>query len=597
MKMNPFRWANINLRKKSVAIFVLLVTLPSLLVGYAFLNRYDIILRQQFIDSTEKNLNTIEMNLYEKIKTVGDMTDYMIYQKDFRGFMQTVETPETLDQLNAHRASIEGFVAFQLMSKNYIKSITLKGLNGNTMQMGEPVEGLEQPWIDLANKNRGGIVWSDSYPLSSPWSGPKRVISLFRIINSFDDLSKTVGLVIVRLNESEISTLLKAAVPEKQGSIFILRPDGTVMVGGEDQLIGKLYPNEELLKIVSKSSDQIAEMEINGSNYVVINKKMRSTGWNIVTMIKEKTMVAETNGLKVTLQILFLLVFIFGLLALIGFELTIIRPILELKKQTSRLKIGDFSARVTVRSRDEIGDLGRQFNNMVLTIKDLIDKKYKLEIQQKESELRILQSQMDPHFLYNTLDMIRWTARLEKAPETSQLIEALSGFFRMSLNREKQTATLGDELEFVRAYLNLQQKRMGSKLRFSLLMEANLEQVVLPRRLIQPLVENSIKHGFVSRRQGIIRVRCYRSPLDELIIEVADTGTGFTADRLNAVYDAIHGKGLDESVCGHALSNINELISLVYGSGFGIEFPEEYNQAGACVRLRIPIQTNGQEAL
>ncbi|MFH5182456.1 hypothetical protein ACHHV8_07345 [Paenibacillus sp. TAB 01] len=141
MRWNLFRPIHISLRKKSVAIFVLLVTLPSVLVGYAFLNRYEIILRQQFIDSTEKNLNTIEMNLYEKIKTVDDITDYMIYQKDFRDFMQIPETPETLDQLKSDRESIEGFVAFQLMSKNYIKSITLKGNNGNTMQLGEPVEG------------------------------------------------------------------------------------------------------------------------------------------------------------------------------------------------------------------------------------------------------------------------------------------------------------------------------------------------------------------------------------------------------------------------------------------------------------------------
>ncbi|MFD0677579.1 MULTISPECIES: sensor histidine kinase [unclassified Paenibacillus] len=597
MKKNQGRLTNISLRKKSIAIFFLLVTLPSLLVGYAFLNRYDTILRQQFIDSTEKNLNTIEMNLYEKIKTVDDMTDYMIYQKDFRNFMQTAETPETLDQLNKDRESIEGFVAFQLMSKSYIKSITLQGLKGNTMQLGEPVEGPEQPWIDLAKENRGRIVWSNSYPLTSAWTGPKRVVSLFRIINSFDDLTKTVGLVIVRLNESEISKLLTAAIPKEQGSIFILRPDGTVLLDSNKELIGQPYPNSELLNAVNQSSSQVTKIEINGKNHVVFNKFMRSTGWNIVTLVSDETIVAKTSALKVSLQALFLVVFIFGLFALIGFELAIIRPMLELKKQTSRLKTGDFSARVTVRSRDEIGELGRQFNNMVQTIKELIDKKYKLEIQQKESELRILQSQMDPHFLYNTLDMIRWTARLEKAPETSQLIEALSGFFRMSMNREKRTATLADELEFVRSYLNLQQKRMGSKLAFSLLMEASLEEVVLPRRLIQPLVENSIKHSFISRQKGEIRVRCYRSLQDELIIDVADTGMGFTKERLQAIRQALAEKSNDESLVGHALCNIHELISLVYGGGYGVEIPEEYNQTGACVRLRIPIQTNGQEAI
>jgi two-component system sensor histidine kinase YesM len=597
MKRHKIGLASISLRKKSIAIFVLLVTLPSSLVGYAFLNRYDAILRQQFIDSTEKGLNTIEMNLYEKIKAVEDITDYMIYQKEFRDFMQTPETEETQNQLDGDRAAIEGFVTFQLMSKSYIKSITLQGQNGNKMQLGEPVSGPEQPWLEQARASRGGVVWSDSYSLVSDWTGPKRVISLFRLINSFDDLTKPVGFVIVRLNESEISTLLASAVPEGQSSIFILRPDGTVLLDKDERLIGRPYPNAELLKAVQQSPSKVDKLQIDGKPYVIFNKKMRSTGWNIVTLVKDETIVAKTSALKISLQILFLAVILFGLFALIGFELAIIRPILELKKVTSRLKSGDFSARVTIRSRDEIGELGRQFNNMVQTIKDLIDNKYKLEIRQKESELRLLQSQMDPHFLYNTLDMIRWTARLEKAPETSQLIEALSGFFRMSLNRETQTATLADELEFVRSYLNLQQKRMGNKLAFSLLMEATLENAVLPRRLIQPLVENSIKHGFVARKKGTIRVRCYRGPADELIIDVADTGIGFPPERLQAIRQALEEKSGDEKLIGHALCNIHELISLIYGSGYGIEFPAELNRAGACVRLRIPIQTKGREAV
>nr|WP_275983926.1 sensor histidine kinase [Paenibacillus hamazuiensis] len=531
------------------------------------------------------------------MKAVEDMTDYMIYQKDFRSFMQTPETPETQDRLKSDRESIEGFVAFQLMSKNYIKSITLKGLNGNAMQLGEPVDGPEQPWMELARSNRGGVVWSDSYPLVSAWTGPKRVISLFRLINSFDDPATSVGMVIVRLNEAEISTLLAAAVPKDQGSLFILRPDGTVLFDNDKQLIGRPYPVPGLIETVRQFPGQVSAIKYEGKTYSVISRQMRSTGWSLVALVKDEAIVAKTSTLKISLQVLFLALFVFGVLALIGFELAIIRPMLELKKQTSRLKTGDFSARVTVRTHDEIGELGRHFNNMVQTIKDLIDNKYKLEIRQKESELRILQSQMDPHFLYNTLDMIRWTARLEKAQETSQLIEALSGFFRMSMNREKQIATLEGELEFVRSYLNLQQKRMGSRLVFTLHMEASLENVLLPRRLIQPLVENSIKHGFVARKRGRIDVRCYRGTQDELIIDVADTGAGFTEEKLRDIRRALAEKNGDERLTGHALWNIHELIRLIYGSGYGVEFPAELNRSGACVRLRIPIQTNGQVAV
>jgi two-component system sensor histidine kinase YesM len=190
--------------------------------------------------------------------------------------------------------------------------------------------------------------------------------------------------------------------------------------------------------------------------------------------------------------------------------------------------------------------------------------------------------------------MIRWTARLEKAPETSQLIETLSRFFRMGLNSEKRFTTLAGEMDFVRSYLNLQQKRMGSKLQFSLYMEASLEGAVLLKKVIQPLVENSIKHGF-RRRGGQIHVRCYRDGQD-MIMEVLDTGVGFTKDKIEQIRQALVERSDDPAVMDHAICNIHERTLLVYGSGYGVELPDQQQEAGACVRLRIPLWMNEQEA-
>jgi two-component system sensor histidine kinase YesM len=593
MKTTRFKSLNFSLRKKSIAIFVLLVTLPSLLIGFVVLSRYDSILRQQFIDSMEKNLNTIELNLSEKIKAVNDLSDYMIYEENFRSFMETKATFTNMELINKNKTAIEGFVSFQIMSKSYINSISLQGVGGNQLQMGEPVKGLEKPWSDLAHGKRGGIVWTDSYSLESGWTGSKRVVSMFRVINSFDRPSIPVGEVIVRLNESEITNVMMKAVPRDQGSIFIVRSEGSVLLHQNDNLVGHPYPDNIFLQKMATPSNKVFALRENGTSYVVFNQYMPSTGWHIIAMIKDETIVAKTQAVKSSLQILLLLILVFGLFALTGFELAIIRPILEMKKQTQRLKQGDFSAHVEVRTRDEIGELGRQFNMMVMTIKELIDKEYKLEIRQKESELRILQSQMDPHFLYNTLDMIRWKARLERAPETSQLIEKLSRFFRMSLSSGKRFTTLTDELNFVRAYLDIQQKRMGSKLQFSLYMDASLEEAVLLKNMIQPLVENSIKHGF-RQKAGKIEVRCYLDEHD-MIIDVIDSGVGFKQEKIQIIRQSLLQKTSDASVIDHAICNIHERILLVYGSSYGVELPMEQIETGACVRLRLPLWMNEKE--
>ncbi|MCY9661803.1 sensor histidine kinase [Paenibacillus chondroitinus] len=594
MILNRYPFLHFSLRTKSIAIFILLVTLPSLLIGNVILSRYDAVLRQQYIDAMEKNLNTIELNLSEKIKAIEDLSNYMIYQENFRRFMETPTTPGNMEQMNKDQTTIEGFIAFQIMSKVYIKSISLEGVGGNQLQMGEPVKGLEQSWTDLAKERRGGVIWTDSYQLESGWTGNKRVVSMVRVINSFDNTSHPVGEVIVRLDESEITDLLMSAVPQDQGSIFIVRPEGNVVLHQNQNLVGHPYPSDTLLsQFHGGLSKKVSSLKEDGASYVVFSQPMKSTGWYIVAMVKDQTIVQKTEAIKASLKFLILIILIFGLIALIGFEFAMIRPMLELSKQTSKLKKGDFSAQVKVRSRDEVGELGRQFNNMVMTIKELIDKKYKLEIRQKESELRILQSQMDPHFLYNTLDMIRWTARLEKATETSQLIETLSLFFRMGQNSGKRYTTLPEELDFVHAYLDLQQKRMGSKLQFTLHMDEELNHAVLLKKIIQPLVENSIKHGF-KRGGGRIEVRCYKAEQD-VLIDVVDSGVGFVKNKLEVIRQVLQDRSGDEGIMNHAICNIHERITLEYGEGYGIELPSEPPFTGACVRIRLPFQMSAQE--
>lgn len=245
-------------------------------------------------------------------------------------------------------------------------------------------------------------------------------------------------------------------------------------------------------------------------------------------------------------------------------------------------------------TQDEIGDLGRHFNNMVLTIKDLIDYKYKLELRQRESELTMLQRQMDPHFLYNTLDMVRWTARMEKAPNTSRLIETLSKFLRTSLSRTKRWSTLRHEFEFVRAYLELQQMRLGTKLTYNVEFEANLEDVPLLNKVVQPLVENSIKHGFSVKTGGHIDVRAYRDR-HTVVIEVRDSGRGFTAEAKARLREALLQGDADEELKGHAICNIHERILIAAGEGYGVELVDEAGgrsmraaryAAAACDRTR-----------
>ncbi|WP_246061841.1 sensor histidine kinase [Paenibacillus oralis] len=245
-----------------------------------------------------------------------------------------------------------------------------------------------------------------------------------------------------------------------------------------------------------------------------------------------------------------------------------------------------------VGSNDEISELNRKFNEMVQTIQQLIEHKYKLELRERESELKLMQNQMDPHFLYNTLDMIRWTARLEKAAKSSQLIEMLSKFFRSSVNNGSYQTTLRKELEFAQSYLYLQQRRLGDKLKYSLYVEAGLEEAATLKATIQPLVENFLKHGLDrSKPVSEVRVRCYARE-GEIWVDVIDNGKGMAPGREEEIRAALEHSPRSGNREG-AMHNIHERLSIYFGQDYGLQIVKTSGK-GTWVRLRFP-HTQGQE--
>jgi len=279
-----------------------------------------------------------------------------------------------------------------------------------------------------------------------------------------------------------------------------------------------------------------------------------------------------------------------GVLALIGFYFTILRPIMILTDKTRQVEHGDFSVFVKVRSKDEIGRLEYRFNRMVGTIQQLINMKYKLEIQQRESELKALQNQINPHFLYNTLDMIRWTARMEDAMETSRLIELLSKMFRISLSKGKIWIPLNQELLYVESYLELQKKRLGKKLSYQMNVGEDTKNVLVMKQILQPLVENSIVHGFKGLKEtGHIELNSYVED-QNVIIDIKDNGVGLDVDRFNQWLR----EGRVREEAGFALSNVNDRLVTAFGPEYGLNFIK-HDGAGTWVQMRVPLLFNNEE--
>ena len=242
---------------------------------------------------------------------------------------------------------------------------------------------------------------------------------------------------------------------------------------------------------------------------------------------------------------------------------------------------------------DEITELGMSFNIMIEKIRDLVEAKTREQENLKKAELRALQAQINPHFLYNTLDTIIWMAEARRTDQVVEIVRALSSFFRLSLSKGRDWITVAEEIERTRSYLIIQKMRYRDILDYRIEVEEGALDNSILKLILQPLVENALYHGIKNKRQGgMITVRVRQPREDEVLLEVEDNGAGIPADKLAKIQALL----LDDTAetwtgawqeNGFGLENVHKRVKLYYGQLYGLSLRSEAG-VGTCVTVLIP---------
>ena len=279
----------------------------------------------------------------------------------------------------------------------------------------------------------------------------------------------------------------------------------------------------------------------------------------------------------------------FSVVAAWGLSRSIYTPIKKLHDVTTTITKNDLQALMTSDNVDEITELGMSFNIMIGKIKELLDAKIKEQDNLKRAELRALQAQINPHFLYNTLDTIIWMAESKKTDDVVKIVSALSSFFRISLSKGMDWITISEELERTRSYLTIQKMRYRDILDFKIEVDEGVTENTILKLILQPLVENALYHGIKNKREGgTISVRAKRNGEDEILLEVEDNGIGFTPEKLAQLRAELEDDSGDLRLeSGFGIGNVNKRIRLYYGKRYGLSVQSEYS-TGTCVKLVIP---------
>lgn len=282
----------------------------------------------------------------------------------------------------------------------------------------------------------------------------------------------------------------------------------------------------------------------------------------------------------------------FSLLAAWGISRGVYIPIRKLHDMTATITHNDLQALVTHDNVDEITELGLSFNIMVGRIRELLDAKVKEQENLKKAELRALQAQINPHFLYNTLDTIIWMTESKKTDQVIEIVRALSSFFRLSLSKGRDWITIAEEVERTRNYLTIQKMRYREILDYRIEIDECVMSNTVLKLILQPLVENALYHGIKNRRAGgTIVVRALQRSGSDILLQVEDNGIGFTPDRLARVrHELDEDSGEIRLESGFGIGNVHKRIRLYYGSQYGVSIWSEH-QVGTLVSVAIPART------
>ncbi|OPH59314.1 peptidase C56 [Paenibacillus ferrarius] len=533
---------------------------------------------KQLIDQVDKNIQTYIGNM-ESIATLS------LSNTDLKRYLALNNPNESDGKQLANQ--ISSYFHTIVASRNDIASILFAGSNGalvsdRTGSEFKPFSELvAQEWYAKASKGSGEVTISSShvqhlYPDEYKW-----VVSISKQMpNPLPGAAS--GVLLVDLNYNVINDLCNQIQLGQRGYVFILDQTGDLIFHPQQQLIYSGLKFEDIPTLMQAKEGTFYTQETESNKIYTVSTT--SFGWKIVGVTYAGDLIGNKKEMQLTSLMWGGIALIIALTISILLSITLTRPIKQLEVHMKQVEKGDFDIRVDVEGANEISKLSRTFNLMIAKIKELMNQTLEDQEVKRISELKALQAQIQPHFLYNTLDSIIWMAEMEKVDEVVTMTSALSKLLRSSISKGEELIPIAVELQHIQNYLTIQNIRYRNKFTYAIEVDSDLLSSSILKIILQPLVENAIYHGMKHLpERGHIRITGRR--IGGMIeLKVIDNGVGMSEEQL---------KGLTlktrqtESGKGFGLHNVNHRIQLYFGELYGLQFESELEE-GTTVTVRIP---------
>ncbi len=561
------------IKVKLIIIFLSLFTTLSLIIGFLSYYAANSIIIDNYTKKTEENLDFVyditEQHVFHFKDTIKFLTaSDILYNRMSPSYSDysDLEQVTAHNELNYYISNFVNFDFYQSISNIYVYNLDGVAFKSN---IGILSSSQQEQYVEIAENYTFDSNYNLQYIQEQTYIQPKTELLRF-----YKPLHNSVGELyayfFIDLEAEYFFEMISTDNLEADTVLYIVNSDDRILHSSKATEIGKdfVYPTE---------------------SSIIKEKNMSSFSWRIISITPSDIVTGDS---KVILNQLLLLTILFICIAAIFIVILsnrITTPISKLVRGMEKVRNGDLDVYVPKSSRDEIGDMTETFNTMTADLNQLIEQKILFLKEVNDEKYKVLQSQINPHFMYNTLNTVKFMAQMQNATNIMNIIDLISNLLRLASHTKGQFISLSSEMEIVDTYIKIQQIRYNYKFKFNCDISEDSLGVIVPKFIVQPIVENAIFHGIEPKKgMGLLEIKCYTQD-DTLYILIKDNGVGMSPEKINKV---LSDKTMDSNgLNGIGVPNVNNRLIRLFGEKHALKIYSNERE-GTSMLISIPIDHN-----
>ena len=579
------RFRDFSIRTKLIIGFLTILLPLVLILSIVFYSYSAEIVLKQSLEQTREIVEQFSISLDNYMGLMRNKMEILADSPTIQEELNTHQDKEDIknDSFYSRNKRIRR-IMLQIYSSVTMNDVEIYGINETNHYLSLWSKKYEIPDKDIlfenANLSKGRSVLVNNI-------NDADTIQMIKMVKDLQTY-KPIGYIRFGLKRNYIEKMAKNINFGSDGSVVIFDENLNKISGiAHDSALSKLLKEKPSIGNFSYSEGK--------NEYTAVHIHSDSTGWTTVGVIPLRYINKDLAGIQYLTVIIIVLTIIIGVTVSVIIAQSLILPLENTVNALEKFSRGDFAVRLKENRCDEIGKLNRIFNKAIKEINKLMQKVTQSEILNKEMEFKTLQSQMNPHFLYNTLDTINWLAFKEKQTEICNLVAAISSLIRASISNKKSIITIEQELDYVKNYIYIQHIRYKDRFDTIYDIDESLLKQAVPKLIIQPIVENAIIHGIENSKNKNLLYISVKRENECIIIIVKDTGIGMTDEKVSELLkEPLNTEGDEQKAHTNlGLYAVHKRIQLMYGDLYGLTVQSQAGE-GTTVTLHIPF-TKKQE--